>query len=297
MKATSIFVVAILLVLLVVGSSWYLNSPVPRLVLFPAANATEDSAAFSYRRYAVALADYVDGRGMVNYRKLKANSGSLDAFAASLSRIKPEEFDSWNDSQKIAFWINAYNALTLEAIIRNYPIKSSVVRSVVFPKNSIRQIPGVWDKLRFVAVGREMTLNDIEHRTLRAKFNEPRIHAALVCAAMSCPPLRNEPYTAEKLDQQLDDQVRSFLRSSNGLRIDRGEGKVYLSSVFKWFGKDFVRTYGTSDKFTGKSDAERAVLNFVSRYTDKSDREFLLNGSYKVEYLDYDWSLNERKTG
>lgn len=284
------------LVLLVAGGWWNLNRREPRLIQFPAASASADSGAFSYERYAVALVSYVNDRGMVNYRGLKANSGDLDAFAASLSLVNPAEFDSWSDQQKIAFWINAYNALTLEAIIRNYPIESSLVRSIVYPKNSIRQIPGVWDNLRFVVAGREITLNEIEHGALRSRFNEPRIHVALVCAAMSCPPLRNEPYAPENLDRQLDDQARTFLHSLRDLRIDRGEARVYLSPIFKWFGEDFIKTYGTSDKFGGKSDAERAVLNFISRYVSEADRDFLLHARYKIEYLDYDWSLNEQKT-
>jgi len=295
MKATHIITAAIAVVLLVASGWWYLNRRAPHLIQFPAATAAADSGAFSYERYAAALARYVDDRGMVNYRSLKANSGDLDAFSASLSLVKPGEFDSWGDQQKIAFWINAYNALTLEAIIRNYPIKSSLVRSVVYPKNSIRQIPGVWDQLRFVVAGREMTLNEIEHSALRAKFSEPRIHVALVCAAMSCPPLRNEPYAAENLDQQLDDQARTFLRSSHSLRINRGKATVYLSPIFQWFGEDFIKTYGTSDNFAGKSDTERAVLNFISRYVSEADRDFLLHARYKIEFLDYDWSLNKQK--
>ncbi len=296
MKATHILTAAMAAGLLVAGGWWYLNRREPRLIQFPAASASADSEAFSYERYAVALVSYVNDRGMVNYRGLKASSGDLDAFAASLSLVKPGEFDSWSDQQKIAFWINAYNALTLEAIIRNYPIESSLVRSVVYPKNSIRQIPGVWEKLRFIVAGREITLNEIEHGALRAKFNEPRIHVALVCAALSCPPLRSEPYNAENLDRQLDDQARIFLRSPHSLRLNRGEAKVHLSPIFQWFGEDFTKTYGTSDKFGGKSDTERAVLNFISRYVNEADRDFLLHARYKIEYLDYDWSLNEQKT-
>jgi hypothetical protein len=294
MKRQHARIAIIFVALLIAGGWWQFVRPKPRLLEFSVTTGLAESAPFSYEPYAAALAKFVDDHGMVNYRDLKSDSANLDAFAASLSRVRPDEFESWSEQQKVAFWINAYNALTLEAIIRNYPIQSSLLRSVVYPKNSIRQIPGVWDEIRFVVLGREMTLNEIEHGTLRPKFGEPRIHVALVCAAMSCPPLRNEPYTAEKLDGQLDDQARRFFRSPGGFRIDRAEGKVYLSSVFKWFGEDFLKVYGTSDKFTGNSDAERAVLNFVSRHLDEADRDFLLNGTYKLSYLDYDWSLNEQ---
>ncbi|MCI0622129.1 MAG: DUF547 domain-containing protein [Acidobacteria bacterium] len=296
MKATKTLIVATTVILIGVGW-WWADGPEraeSEHVQFAAPSGSAQANEFSLDAYAAALRRYVNERGLVNYRGLKANSSELDTFSVLLAGVSPAELDSWSEQQKIAFWINAYNALTLEAIIRNYPIQSSLLRSVVYPKNSIRQIPGVWDKLRFAVAGREMTLDEIEHATLRAQFSEPRIHVALVCAAMSCPPLRNEPYTPEQLDAQLGVQARRFLRSARGLRIDRGAGKVHLSSIFKWFGGDFVRNYGTTDKFAGKSDAERAVLNFLSRYVSDSDRDFLLAGKYEIEYLDYDWSLNEQ---
>lgn len=295
MKATRTLIIATTVILLGVGWWWAGSSQhtEPGLVQFAAPSGSAQAREFSFDPYGEALRRYVSERGLVNYRGLKADSSQLDAFSASLASVPSAQLDSWSEPQKIAFWINAYNALTLEAIIRNYPIRSSFLRSTIYPKNSIRQIPGVWDKLRFGVAGREMTLDEIEHATLRAKFNEPRIHVALVCAALSCPPLRNEPYTAKELDRQLDDQARTFLASPQGLRIDRQAGKVHLSSIFKWFGEDFVKTYGTRERFEGKSDAERAVLNFVSRYVSDTDREFLVSSAYRIEYLDYDWTLNE----
>ena len=296
MKATRTLIIATGMILLGVGWWWVDNSQRVESgrIQFAAPGPSEQGGEFSFDPYGAALHRYVNERGLVNYRGLKADNSQLDAFSASLASVSPAQYASWSEPRKIAFWINAYNALTLEAIIRNYPIRSSFLRSAVYPKNSIRQIPGVWDKLRFAVAGREMTLDEIEHATLRAKFNEPRIHVALVCAALSCPPLRNEPYTGEKLDQQLDDQARTFLASSQGLRIDRQAGEVHLSSIFKWFGEDFVRTYGTREQFAGKSDVERAVLNFVSRYVSDPDREFLVSSAYRIEYLDYDWTLNEQ---
>lgn len=296
MKATRTLIIATTVVLVAVGGWWAGSSQraEPEFVQFTAPSGTAQAAEFAFDSYGAALRRYVNERGLVNYRGLKAGSANLDAFSASLATISPAQFDSWSEPRKIAFWLNAYNALTLEAIIRNYPIRSSFLRSTIYPKNSIRQIPGVWDKLRFSVAGREMTLDEIEHATLRAKFNEPRIHVALVCAALSCPPLRTEPYAGEHLDHQLDDQARTFLASPHGLRIERKAGKVYLSSIFKWFGQDFVKTYGTRKQFSRKSDIERAILNFVSRYVSDADRDFLLSGEYQIEYLDYDWTLNEQ---
>jgi hypothetical protein len=142
-------------------------------------------------------------------------------------------------------------------------------------------------------MGRKLTLDEIEHEILRKQFKEPRIHMALVCAAMGCPQLRNVPYIGDTLDVQLTDQTRRLLQNSLKFRIDRGEGRVYLSSIFKWFGEDFVKTYSANGKFNRQSEIEGAVLNFVSQHLEEADRRYLATGAYSIKYLDYDWSLNE----
>jgi hypothetical protein len=182
----------------------------------------------------------------------------------------------------------------LKAIIDHYPIKASFWRSLKFPRNSIRQIPGVWTDLKFPVMGQRMTLDEIEHGILRQKFNEPRIHMALVCAAMGCPPLRSEPYVGDKLNDQLNDQARRFLADPKKFKIDRNEGQVALSPIFKWFGEDFIRTYGTNAGFSRFQPKERAVLNFIQNYLSAADQEYLFKGDYAISYLGYDWSLNER---
>ncbi|MCP4452905.1 MAG: DUF547 domain-containing protein, partial [Planctomycetes bacterium] len=193
-----------------------------------------------------------------------------------------------------AFWINAYNALTLKAVLDHYPIKSSFFRSLTYPKNSIRQIAGVWNKLKFTVHNRPMTLEHIEHEILRVQFNEPRIHLALVCAAKGCPPLRNEPYAGLTLDAQLDDQAAAFLADLSKFKIDRKEEIVHLSPIFKWFGEDFVETYAPSEN-TGDLDAElSAVMNYLASHVDGLFRPYLFRGKYKVKFLKYDWSLNEQ---
>jgi hypothetical protein len=163
-----------------------------------------------------------------------------------------------------------------------------------YPKNSIRQISGVWDDLKFTIMGRPMVLDGIEHNVLRTNYHEPRIHMALVCAAMGCPPLRNEPYTSERLSAQFDDQARRFLSNPAKFRIDRDAGRVYLSSIFKWFGDDFIPKYAVEDSYGNHSKKERATLHFVAGYLEKKDADYLASGNYDVKYLDYDWSLNEQ---
>ncbi len=247
-----------------------------------------------YEDYAAVLATHVNQPGLVNYRGLKANPQRLHAFLAALADLSPETYKNGGEPEKIALWLNAYNALTLKAIIDHFPIRASLFKSLVYPRNSIRQIPGVWDGLRFPVMGKQMTLDEIEHGVLRKEFNEPRIHLALVCAALGCPPLRTEPYEGAKLDRQLDDQARVFLANPKKFRIDRGQGTVYLSPIFKWFGGDFVKTFGTDQAFKAFSPEERAVLNFITPHLAAADRDYLLQGKYAISYLDYDWSLNEQ---
>jgi len=248
---------------------------------------------FSYKKYAELLKRYVDSSGMVNYRELKANRGMLDAFTSSLAKLDDGVYKTWSEHKKIAFWINAYNSLTLKAIVDNYPIQSTFWGRRLYPENSIRQIKGVWKKLTFMVMGEGVTLDGIEHNKLRAAFNEPRIHMALVCAAKSCPSLRNEPYYADKLDSQLEQQSTAFHKSKKRFRIDKASKTVFLSKIFEWFAGDFKK-YSAKDGFQGHNAIERAVLRFISLHINKTDASYLKNDRYSLKYLEYDWSLNER---
>ncbi len=243
--------------------------------------------------YAEVLGKYVDDSGRAHYAGLKGDHSRLDAYVRAMAAVSPETLAAWDENAQIAFWLNAYNALTLKAILDHYPIRKRLLRSGVFPANSIRQIRKVWDR-RYLVAGQEVSLSHIEHEVLRRQFDEPRIHVALVCAAMSCPRLRREPYVGARLDEQLADQSRGFVSDPSKLRIDRAGGTVRLSSILQWFGGDFVKTYGPAEGFGQRADSVRAALNFASRYLPAEDAEYLRTGSYAVEYLEYDWALNER---
>ncbi len=247
-----------------------------------AQTAVTTAASLDYKDYETILRSYVNDAGLVDYLALQANAQPLEDFVAKLGAISPSSYDAWSEPDKIAFLINAYNAITLESIIKQRPLKGS-----------IKDIFGVWNFNKHQVAGKSLTLDNIEHDILRKDFQEPRIHAALVCAAISCPLLRQEPYRGERLNEQLEDQVNQWLSSDHGLKIDRTQNKVAISALFKWFGEDWQAKYNSSDKFTG-SDKERAALNFISRYVSSEDRDYLAAGNYQVEYLDYDWSLNRQ---
>lgn len=249
----------------------------------PVQAAIDESKPFSNAEYTELLAQYVTNEGWVNYEQLQQNREPLDRYYAQLAAVTPETYKSWNRNQQLAFMMNAYNALTLLAIIEQEPLK-----------NSIKDIPGVWSSKKFQVAGESKTLNNIEHDIIRPIFNEPRIHAALVCAAKSCPPLRSEPFTAENVDAQLEDQVKKWLaRPDSGFRIDRQENKVYLSKIFDWYGDDWKPDFAAKDQFSG-DDKQKAVLNFISNYVSAEDQAYLKAGKYQVSYLDYDWSLNKQ---
>lgn len=250
---------------------------------------------FGYAKYDALLRTHVDSDGYVDYPALLAQRADLDHFIALMGAVSDPEYDAWPKPEQLAFWINAYNAITLEYILNNYPIqKGSFLSGLRYPTNSIRQIDGVWDTLTSKVVGKQRTLEDIEHEILRAQFGDARIHVAIVCASIGCPPLRSEAFVADTLEKQLDAQSRTFLSDPTKFRIDRNRSTVYISSIFKWFGKDFIPEHGTDTGYAGHNTSQRAVLAFISKYTSPEDAKYLKTASYSIEYQDYDWSLNER---
>jgi len=229
------------------------------------------------------LERFVDAEGLVDYRGLQQNPKALQAYVDQLAALPAASFASWSEAEQIAVLLNAYNALTLVAIIEHDPLKAS-----------IRDILGVWNLRRHTVAGQSMTLDHLEHGILRKDYNEPRIHAALVCAAVSCPPLRREPFSGEQLDAQLDNQVDLWLGGPHGLQIDRATNTVAISKIFEWFAEDWDRTYKT-DKVFGGNPKQSAVLNFISQHSPPADRLYLNDATYRFTYLDYDWALNSQR--
>jgi hypothetical protein len=254
------------------------------------------SAASFHEKCADILNTYVDSSGMVDYETLKRKRLELKHLLDEFENLERDVYDSWSKEDKIAFWINTYNTQMLNIIVKNYPIQSSRWLRLLWPPNSIRHIKGIWSKYKFLVMDEEFTLLRIEQQFFRKKFDEPRVFFALCQASLSSPPLRNKPYYGDKLYQQLDDQVKKFLSSPKAFKIDRDNQMVCLSAMFKptWFGKEFVRKYNTDKKFKDKEPVVRAVLNFITNYVPEQDVNFLELENYSVEYMKYDWKLNEQ---
>lgn len=213
--------------------------------------------------------------GAVDYQQLK-NDKRLDRYIEFLRRANPDKLPS--QKAKLAFWINAYNAWTLKIICNRYPVQSIMDLAVQKDGKSVSP----WDQPLVTVNNTIMTLNEIEHKIIRPTFKDARIHFALVCAAKSCPILRSEAYIAQKLDEQLDEQARIFLRDMSKNSFNTKQRTVSLSQLFDWY----------ADDFGGKGEA---LLRYIAPYAPSHVSAQLQADAqrWKIQFNEYSWDLNE----
>ena len=224
----------------------------------------EHSKSVSHDEWTALLTKHVTIQGQVNYKGFIQDSVALEKYLHQLSTHPPGK--NWSSAETMAYWINAYNAFTVKLIIDHYPIVS--IKDI---KDGLPVITSPWD-IKFFKIGNiDCNLNAIEHQILRVEFDDPRIHFAINCASFSCPKLRNEAFTASAIENQLDDQAKDFVSDPSKNIISDTESK--LSSIFDWFKSDFEKVM--------------PLLDYIQQYNQA------LNKSNKVEFLDYDWSINE----
>jgi hypothetical protein len=243
----------------------------------------------AYSRYADVLRDVVRPP-RVDYAALAKERRRLDAAVDVFAQPGADEERAWTRDERLAFWINAYNAFTLRVIVDHYPIRAPWL--TLQPRNSIRQIDGVWTKLTWRAAGRSLTLDDIEHKILRPEFKEPRVHFAINCASVGCPPLASDPYRPATLDAQLDAAARRYLASPQGLRI-QGD-TLLVSKILEWYGEDFVARFAPDAAGTS-ARLERAVRGVIEQFGPPAAAELARKPATRIRFLDYDWSLNDVK--
>lgn len=242
--------------LFVIGIVWFIQS-------CKVSDYQSDARPVTHELWDSLVHEHVTESGLVDYEGFIADSNRLNQYLDLLSRHHPND-EHWSRDERLAYWINAYNAFTVKLIVDHYPVES--IKDI---KNGIPFVNTVWD-IKFIKIeGREYDLNNIEHGIIRPKFDEPRIHMAVNCAAISCPKLQNEAYTAEKLDAQLDQASREFLSNEDKNVITPDQLK--LSKIFSWYRGDFD-----------------SVIEFVDQHTETDIKE-----NPEVEYLDYNWALNE----
>lgn len=216
--------------------------------------------------------------GWLDYQGVIEDRAQLTAYIAELQGVTPSELKEWSREQRYAFWINVYNAHVIQVVIDNYPVRS------------IKDIGGalfgqIWDKefIKLQAFHPEgdddlLSLNDVEHAILRPRFKDARVHAAVNCASYSCPVLMAGAFTADKLEEQLDRQMRGFINDPLRNKLDPKSGRAEISEIFKWFVEDFERDHGS-------------VRKYLQKYIRPGAAEFIAKA--ELDYLDYDWSLND----
>ncbi|MGB0980787.1 MAG: DUF547 domain-containing protein [Winogradskyella sp.] len=213
--------------------------------------------AFNHSIFNTLLKKHVSKKGSVDYKGFKTDFKTLQSYIKQLKTHQPT--DNWTKNDKLAYWINAYNALTIDLILRNYPIKS------------IKDIKNPWDQRLWKLGDQWQNLNDIEHNILR-KMDEPRIHFAIVCASISCPKLQNEAFIASTLNEQLTNATKEFLTDTSKNKLSKE--RIKLSKLFKWFKKDF--------------EQNGSLIHFLNQYST-----IKILDTAKRSYTTYNWGLND----
>lgn len=241
----------------------------PRVTLQEAYEEKPGSPSFDHSLFDSVVGEYVDDTGWVDYRGLKQDAARLDTYIQSLADVP---FDDLGRNEKLAMLINAYNAFTLRLILDHYPVKS------------ITHIPRSkqWNDPRWRIGSHTWSLSEIEQEQIRPKFREPRVHFALVCAAVGCPPLRNEAYTADRLEEQLEDQAEYVHSYDRWFQFGATTNVARLTSIYNWYDGDFEQVAGS-------------VLNFAARYSPELKRALDAGRKPKIQWLDYGWSLNSKE--
>lgn len=213
--------------------------------------------------------------GMVNYDGFKA----APEFTAYLKTLASTDPSTMGRNEQLAYWINAYNAYTIQLIVSHNETES--IRNI--NKTLFLKLKGPWAEPLAKVGGKDYTLDDIEHKIIRPTYKEPRIHFALVCAAMGCPPLRSEAYTGAKLETQLDDQgVQFIMKSPTKNRVDVASKTLHHSMIFGYYKEDFGGSIQGSAKFMAKW------------FPEGPEKQLLMSGDFKAVQTDYDWTLNSQ---
>jgi hypothetical protein len=253
-----------------------------------------DSSVPLFHRPLDQLLDLNVRDGLVYYRALRSERGRLDRYVSSLN-VPAATYGGWSRDEKMAFWLNAYNAIVLQTVINAYPIQG---KAGSYPANSIRQIPGAFEQKKHRVAGRALTLDEIE-KTVLPEFKEPRMYLALGRAAVGSGRLRSEAYTGPRLAAQLDAVQSEFVADQAMLRIDRLSGRMLVTPIISWREAEFIAAYdkGAQGSYAQRSPIERAVIAFVAPHLFRLEREFAEKNAFQMSFLDFDWRLNDLSGG
>jgi hypothetical protein len=258
------------------------------VVLLAAPHAQDSPADDARRKTLETILDLYVRDGEVYYRALKLERAKLDGYVNALTT---ESIDKRSRDERLAFWLNAYNALVLRTVIDRYPIQG---RSADYPPNSIRQIPGAFERLPHRVAGRTITLDQIE-QTILSEFHDPRVYLALGRGALGSGRLRSEAFAPQRLEAQLTEVAAECVSHARCFNMDRAAGRINVSSIFSWREKDFSAGYADAapPTFANRSPIERAVLAFVAPKLLTTEKEFIEKNSFQLVYMPFDWTLND----
>jgi len=229
------------------------------------------------------LRTYVSDNGWVDYAGLARERAALNRFLERLATVSPTGYQ--RNADRLAFWINSYNAFTL----------ADALDTVYGKHQGVREVCGFFDKRKHAVAGEQLTLDEIEKRG--RDLRDPRIHFAIVCASTSCPKLQRFAYTGEKLDSQLEQAAREFLADPNrGLRYKASHNDLYVSPIFKWYAGDFTGSEGSLWARAKATVSGSELLDFIARYAPATVAARIREHSATLHYFDYDWSLNSLDT-
>jgi hypothetical protein len=267
------------------GVSVLMLVPVP--VLAQTAAAAFDHSHAAWTALLKKHVRVIDGgrASQLRYAGMATDKAALKDYLSSLTAVSPASFDAFSKPQQMAFLINAYNAFTVDLILTRYPKLASIK-----DLGSLLQSP--WKGKGVALLGTQMSLDNIEHDTLRARgrYDDPRVHFAVNCASIGCPALREEAFVPERLDAQLEEQAQRFMADRSRNRFSAERDKVEVSKIFDWFGDDFKQGH------KGITSLQQFIGRHASQLADApADRERLRAGTVAVGYLDYDWKLNDAK--
>ncbi len=240
------------------------------------------------------LQRFVDHEGRVNYSALKQDSRDLDEYYHLIATFSPDSHPDLfpSESHKLAYWINAYNATAIKTVLTYYPISSvlDVKPPAVFFFLSEKSGFFVFQRLTYG--GKTTSLYYLGNGVIRERFQEPRIHFALNCAALGCPRLPGQAFSGEDLERQLDQETRKFLSEARNFRIDHSGKTIYMSSIFKWYEDDFLNWYQKN-----YSESKASLVNYIALYltSDKAAELKEHGNQYALRFLPYDWGLNDKK--
>ncbi len=290
MAKASLTLWLVLAVLAVVVVFLLLNRPRKVIVDAPIP-ADFPKASFSHDSFEELLRLYVTPAGRVDYDRWHESGDStaqLDSYLAAVARFSPDSSPERfaDDNERLAYWMYGYNACVIKGVLDNWPLSS--VTDVKAPIEAIKGM-GFFYQLRFSFGGEYLSLLTVENEKIRARFRDPRIHFVLNCASESCPVARPELPSGDELQRLLDQATDEFVNDPDNVSVDHDRNTVYLSTIFKWYRKDFI-----NDLHARGRPASRGLIDYVATVATGSLQSDLERANdYAIVFREYDWRLNE----